>query len=413
MSETTIYSDIATRTGGEIYIGVVGPVRTGKSTFIKQFLDTLVIPNMESEYIKERTLDEIPQSAEGRTVMTTEPKFIPNDEAKITLESGVSFGFKMIDCVGYTVPGALGLHEDDKPRMVMTPWQSSPIPFDEAARIGTDKVIREHSTVGIVITTDSSFTPLSREDYMSAEDDVISEMKKTGKPFTIILNSAHPDSESAVKIADSISEKHGVDVIRMNLLAMSKEDISDILQKLLYEFPVTEMRFRLPLWVSTLSESHPLRTRIADGLCEKAQLIHRLCEVKKEFDEVYDEEFGTGIHFTSIDPSNGTAKLGVSVPRELFYKILADESGLDIKDDRDLAQTVTSLAASRKKYEKFAAALDDVESTGYGIVTPCIEDLTLEEPEIVKQAGSYGVKLRASAPSIHIMCNKPKFLKTA
>ena len=403
MAETSIYNDIQKRTGGEIYIGVAGPVRTGKSTFIKNFLDTLVLPNMENEFAKSRTLDELPQSASGKTVMTTEPKFIPNDAARISLPSGASFNVKMIDCVGYIVPGALGLYEDEKPRMVMTPWQTEPMPFEQAAELGTDKVIREHSTVGIVITTDGSFSELDRASYREAEDRVINEMKKAGKPFVVVLNTTSPASDSANEIAKEISNRHSVSVLCADCLKMTEKDITNILETLLYEFPITELRFTVPSWVSSLSEEHPLRTKILGGISEKADSISRLSEVKECFSEVYDAEFNTGLHFDSVNLSDGTASLDVSVPRELFYKILGDVSGLDIKDDEDLVEIVTTLSASRRKYEKFEKSLKEVDETGYGIVTPCVEDMSLEEPEIVKQAGSYGVKLRASAPSIHLM----------
>ena len=403
MNKTTIYSDISNRTGGEIHIGVVGPVRTGKSTFIKSFLDTLVIPNMQSEYAKMRAVDEMPQSASGKTVMTTEPKFVPNDAARVLLPSGEQFNLKMIDCVGYMVSGALGLYEDDSPRMVKTSWSDSPLPFEEAAEIGTNKVICEHSTLGIVITTDGSFSPLERNDYKDAEARVIDRMKKTGKPFVVLLNTSEPDSDSAKQTADEIRSAHDVSVRIVNCTKLSEADIVKILEDLLYEFPVTELRFSLPSWVSTLSDEHPLRANIVDGICEKAQNISRLCQVKDEFSEVFDSEFGTGIHYLSSDLSSGSAKLEISVPRRLFYKILGDETGLEIQGDKDLIEIVTTLSASKKSYEKFEKALRDVEKDGYGIVTPCIEDLTLEEPEIVKQAGSYGVKLRASAPSIHLM----------
>lgn len=403
MTDTSIYSDISERTRGEIYIGVVGPVRTGKSTFIKNFLDKFVLPNMTDEFAKSRTVDELPQSASGRTVMTTEPKFVPNDAAKVILPSGTQFQVKLIDCVGYIVPGALGLYEDEKPRMVMTPWAKEPLPFEEAAEAGTDKVIREHSTLGIVVTTDGSFSELPRADYEIAEQRVIDEMKKAGKPFTILLNSKEPQSEEAKELSETLSARYGVPVMRVNCLEMDEDDIAKILEGLLYEFPVTEMRFSLPSWVDTLSNVHPLRQKILDGICEKASLISRLSQVKEQFSDVYEEDFGTGLHFDSINLSDGSAKLDISVPRELFYKILGDESGLEIRCDKDLIEIVTTLCASKRRYEKFETAMKEVEATGYGIVTPCIEDLTLEEPEIVKQAGSYGVKLRASAPSIHLM----------
>ncbi len=403
MTQASIYNDISQRCGGNIYIGVVGPVRTGKSTFIKNFLDTLIIPNMDNEYSKSRTLDELPQSASGKTVMTTEPKFIPNDAAHITLPSGAGFNVKLIDCVGYIVPGALGLYEDEKPRMVMTPWHSEPIAFEEAAEIGTRKVITEHSTVGIVITCDGSFSELSRADYEKAEARVIEEMKQSGKPFTVLLNSSRPDSEETSKLCKELEAKYSIPVISIDCLNMSENDILRILEGLLYEFPVTELNFAVPAWINTLSESHPLRSRIIDGICERAQTVSRLSEISDAFSEVYDSEYGTGLHLSSVSLSDGTANLDVSVPRELFYKILGDETGLEIGSDEDLIRIISSLSSSKRKYDKFESALRDVEETGYGIVTPLVEDMTLEEPEIVKQAGSYGVKLRASAPSIHLM----------
>ena len=403
MTKSSIYNDISTRTNGEIYIGVVGPVRTGKSTFIKNFLSTLVIPNMKNAYAVERALDELPQSAAGKTVMTTEPKFVPNDAATVTLDNAESFNVKLIDCVGYIVPGALGLFEEDKPRMVQTPWSETPIPFEEAAETGTRKVISEHSTVGIVVTTDASFSELERADYENAEARVINEMKLSGKPFTIVLNSSHPDSKETQNLAQELSDKYSVAVTCVNCLDITEKDITKILENILYEFPVTELVFSLPDWVSTLDEAHPLKRCIVEGICERAANISRLSEISDVFSEVYDNEFGTGIHYNSCDLSRGNALLEVSAPRELFYKILSDETGLEILSDRDLVDTVTSLSRNRKKYEKFDEAMLQVEQTGYGIVTPLVEDMTLEEPEIVKQAGSYGVKLRASAPSIHLM----------
>ncbi len=403
MTEVSIYDDIARRTGGEIYIGVVGPVRTGKSTFIKQFMEKLVLPNMEDSFARERTLDEMPQSASGKTVMTTEPKFVPNDAAHLSLEGGTQFNVKLIDCVGYIVPGALGLTEEEKPRMVMTPWSEEPMPFELAAEKGTRKVINEHSTVGVVITTDGSFSELDREDYEDAEGRVISEMKASGKPFTVVLNTESPESEGAKELKGILEEKYGVSVNVVNCLDISESDIRGILEKLLYEFPITCLRFNVPSWVNTLSPAHPLRTTILDGIAEKANTVSRLWELKDAFDDVYDENFGTAICYKSSNLSDGTSELDVTVPKELFYKILGDETGLEIADDADLISIVSTLSASKRKYDKFEQALEQVEATGYGIVTPNVEDMTLEEPEIVKQAGSYGVKLRASAPSIHLM----------
>lgn len=403
MTQQSIYKDIAQRTKGEIYIGVAGPVRTGKSTFIKNFMDTLVIPNMHDEFSMSRARDELPQSASGKTVMTTEPKFIPNDAAKVTLSDGTSFNVKMIDCAGYIVDGALGLTEDEKPRMVKTAWSDEPIPFEEAAEIGTRKVIREHSTVGLLVTTDASFSELPRESYVVAEEKAAEEMKKSGKPFTVILNTSHPHAEETQLLADSLREKYGVPVSAVNCLEMTAEDISEILRDLLYEFPVSELKFALPSWINTLSDSHPLRSTITDGIRERASQISCLRQIQDVFGDLYDSKFGTEIQPLSVNPAMGTGDLEVNVPRELFYKILGDETGFEIGGDEDLVRIVTRLASSEHKYRKFEEAMTQVEQTGYGIVTPDVGDMTLEEPEIVKQAGSYGVRLRASAPSIHLM----------
>ena len=403
MTQQSIYKDIAQRTKGEIYIGVAGPVRTGKSTFIKNFMDTLVIPNMHDEFSMSRARDELPQSASGKTVMTTEPKFIPNDAAKVALPDGTSFNVKMIDCVGYIVDGALGLTEDEKPRMVKTAWSDEPIPFEEAAEIGTRKVIREHSTVGLLVTTDASFSEIPRESYVVAEEKAAEEMKKSGKPFTVILNTSHPHAEETQLLAKSLREKYGVPVSTVNCLEMTAEDISEILRDLLYEFPVSELKFALPSWINTLSDSHPLRCTITDGIRERASQISCLRQIQDVFGDLYDSKFGTEIQPLSVNPAMGTGDLAVNVPRELFYKILGDETGFEIGGDEDLVEIVTRLAASEHKYRKFEEAMTQVEQTGYGIVTPDVGDMTLEEPEIVKQAGSYGVRLRASAPSIHLM----------
>lgn len=403
MTQASIYKDIAKRTKGEIYIGVAGPVRTGKSTFIKRFMDTLVVPNMDDEFSAARARDELPQSASGKTVMTTEPKFIPNDAAHIKLSDGTNFNVKLIDCVGYIVPGALGLEEDEKPRMVMTPWSEEPLPFEEAAEVGTRKVIKEHSTVGLLITTDGSFSELDRADYEKAEERCAAEMKESGKPFVILVNSQNPGSPSARLLVDDLKEKYKVPVRSISCIEMTEDDISDILKDLLYEFPISELHFSVPSWINTLPEEHPLRSTILDGILEISAGISRLSQINDAFSDLYDSKFGTETVTGTINPAEGRGNLSVNVPRELFYRILGDETGLEINDDEDLIKTVTELAASRQKFSKFEEAMAQVEETGYGIVTPCVEDMTLEEPEIVKQAGSYGVRLRASAPSIHLM----------
>ena len=408
-----LYQDIAARTGGEIYIGVVGPVRTGKSTFIKKFMDTLVLPNIDDEFSRERANDALPQSAAGKTVMTTEPKFVPAEAAEVRLSDNAVFKVKMIDCVGYIVPGAMGLIEDEKPRMVMTPWSDEPMPFEKAAEIGTQKVIKEHSTIGVLVTTDGSIGEIPRQAYADVERRVVNELKEQNKPFIIVLNSAIPSEQQTLNLAAELENEYGVPVALVNCLELDEQDITKILEMTLLEFPVRELVFDIPAWVGALSDSHPLKKKMTQGTAERAASIDKVGQISECFAEVSEEEYGSVIHVSSIDLATGTGNLKIDVPDKLFYKILGDETGFAIDGEEALIHTMSELAEAKRKYDKFASALKQVEDTGYGIVTPSVEDLTLEEPEIVKQAGGYGVRLKASAPSIHMICNKPKFLKTA
>ena len=403
MGSYNIYHDIANRTGGDIYIGVVGPVRTGKSTLIKKFMETLVLPNIDDEFSKERTRDEMPQSAAGKTVMTTEPKFIPNEAVEIQLDGNATLKVKMIDCVGYIVPGALGHVEDGQPRMVMTPWSEKEMPFEQAAEIGTKKVINEHSTIGFLVTTDGTVGDLPRESYADTEKRVVDELKAINKPFVIILNSAKPDSDEAIALALDLEKNYGIPVALVNCLELDEEDIKKILELVLLEFPIREMRFQIPKWVHALSDDHALKKQIYDGILSKAEGITRVGEIKKTYQDVPEDEFGTNIAVKNIDLAQGRADLVVDIPETLFYKVLGEETGFVIEDEESLINIMTDLAEVKKNYDKISDALRQVSETGYGIVTPSIDDLTLEEPEIVKQAGGYGVKLRASAPSIHMI----------
>ena len=400
---TNIYSDIAERTGGDIYIGVVGPVRTGKSTFIKRFMDTLVLPNITDTYSKDRARDELPQSAAGKTIMTTEPKFIPNDAVELHLADNASFRVKMIDCVGYIVPGAMGLTENDKPRMVMTPWSDEPMPFETAAEIGTKKVINEHSTIGVLVTTDGSIGEIPRENYVEAETRVINELKAQNKPFVIVLNCAIPSDEKSIELAVELEEKFGVPVALVSCVELDEHDIRKILELVLLEFPISELRFELPKWMSCLEESHPLKKDLLSDLARRAESISKVGEVGKSFDELSDTQFGATVTLDHIDLATGRALLSVHVPEGAFYKIISDKTGFDIEGEESLLSVLSELSEMKKKYEKFESAIRQVNETGYGIVTPSVEDLKLEEPEIVKQPGGYGVKLRASAPSIHMI----------
>ncbi len=413
MTNSSIYSDIMARTGGDIYIGVVGPVRTGKSTFIKKFMETLVLPNITDKDERERARDEMPQSAQGKTVMTTEPKFVPDEAVEIVLDGNAVLKVKMIDCVGYIIPGAMGHTEDEKPRMVMTPWSDEEIPFDKAAEIGTAKVINDHSTIGILVTTDGSIGEIPRENYVAAEKRVVDELHAINKPFAIILNSATPDSPEAVELAVSMEEEYGAPVALVNCTDLSEEDIRKILELVLLEFPIKEIGINIPSWINTLPAEHILRKSIYTSLNNAAREITKVGQARDTFSAFADNEFGISMYPDAIDLATGRVHLHTELPESLFYKILGEETGFIIDGEEALMISLRELSEVKKEYDKLEKALSDVRENGYGIVTPSPEDMTLEEPEIVKHQGGYGVKLRASAPSIHMICNKPKFLKTA
>lgn len=398
-----IYKDIARRTGGDIYIGVVGPVRTGKSTLIKKFMDALVIPNIEDVAEKERAVDELPQSASGRTVMTAEPKFIPDKAVKVTLDDNAEFMIKMIDCVGYMVPGAIGDSENGEPRMVMTPWANDALPFEKAAEIGTRKVITEHSTIGLMVTTDGTIGEIRREDYVQAEERVVRELKEIDKPFVIVLNSADPSSEAAISLGFELEGKYRAPVALVNCLEISESDIKNIIRLVLFEFPVKEIGVNLPLWVMALEEDNDLRRNITDTITEAARGVRKVGDIRPIFDELCGGECIKSVNTENINLGDGTALVDVRLPDGLFYEILSDKTGIDIGGDDDLMRTVCELGESKRKYDKIRSAVEQAERGGYGIVMPSVEDLKLEEPEITKQQGGYGVKLKASAPSLHII----------
>lgn len=403
MTDATIYRDIAERTGGDIYIGIVGPVRTGKSTFIKQFMDKLVLPNISEDYRKERANDELPQSSSGRTIMTTEPKFIPEKGALLRLDGNADMNVRLIDCVGYIVPSALGYIENDQPRMVMTPWYEEPIPFNMAAEIGTKKVITEHSTIGLLITTDGSISDIPREEYAEAEERVVEELKAINKPFIILLNCMYPKEPEARRTADELSEKYGVPVLAINCLELAEEDIKEILTKILFEFPVKEMEICFPRWINSLSLDHWLRCEINGNIKKAACNIRRIRDIKGFEAAFCDCDSIERATVEGVKLGEGNAEIRLDVKAELFYKILAEATGLEIADERELMEKVAQMALMQKEYSRIKGALDEVEATGYGIIMPETEELKLEEPEIVKQGGRYGVRLRASAPSIHLM----------
>jgi stage IV sporulation protein A len=401
--DRSIYQNIATRTAGDIYIGVVGPVRTGKSTFIKRFMETQVIPNIENVYRKERARDELPQSGSGRTIMTAEPKFVPEEAAQIQLEGGASFSVRLIDCVGYMVRGAMGQYEGDAPRMVTTPWFDREIPMAEAAEAGTRKVIAEHSTIGIVITTDGTISEIPREDYQAAEDRVIGELQELGKPFIVLLNSAEPESVRAQAIAADIARRHGVNCTPVNCLELSEEATADILRGVLYEFPMQELRLYLPAWVDALPMEHPIRADLYGAVREQAASLRHIREVEDAVSLLGEGGNIESAEVMSLDLGTGVASARLSLPRTLFYQTLSEQSGFPVSDDGDLMSLLTRLADVNAAYGRVADALRDVQEKGYGIVTPDMSELKLEEPEIMKQGGRYGVRLRASAPSIHMI----------
>lgn len=401
-----IYNDISARTQGDIYIGVVGPVRTGKSTFIKKFMESLVIPNISGEFQKERARDELPQSAAGRTIMTTEPKFIPEDAIELSMEDNIHFRVRLIDCVGYIVPSAVGYIEDEQPRMVHTPWFDEEVPFNMAAEIGTQKVIKEHSTIGLVITTDGSISQIPREEYAEAEERVINELKEINKPFVVALNCVEPESEEALSLAKSLSEKYNVPVLPINCLELDTAQISDLLEKALYEFPAKRIELNFPSWIKSLDENDEFKSNMFAFIGESAKSITNIRSVKSFAQSLseYKEIEATAI--SDSDLSVGKISISVRINSRYYYTVLSSKCGCEIKNEKDLMSVVSELSKIKTKFDKFNSALGDVERTGYGIVMPDIDELTLEEPEIVKQGGRYGVKLKAQAPSIHmIRCN--------
>jgi len=403
MTTTSLYNDIAVRTSGDIYIGVVGPVRTGKSTFIKRFMETAVIPNIRDGYKRDRALDELPQSASGRTIMTAEPKFIPEQAAEMTLDGNVTFKARLIDCVGYIVDGALGYIENEYPRMVRTPWFEEDVPFNMAAEIGTRKVISEHSTIGIAVTTDGTVCELPREEYIEAEQRVISELKNIGKPFVVILNSAHPNAPETVALARELEEKYDVCVMAEDCLTLDSDGICRILEKVLMQFPVSEIRIAVPSWLYSLDNSNPVKASVWADVMQAAKGVRKLRDTDALTRALEANEYTESARTVGTELGKGCAEIAVTLPQTLFYKVLAEETGVGIADDGDLIKLVTELSAAKQNYGKFAAAMTQADAKGYGIVTPTVEELSLEEPEIVKQGSRFGVRLKASAPSYHII----------
>lgn len=401
-----IYADISQRTQGDIYIGVVGPVRTGKSTFIKRFMDTLVIPKIDGDFQRERARDELPQSAAGRTIMTTEPKFIPEDSIEISMEDNLHLKVRMIDCVGYVVPSSEGYIEDDQPRMVMTPWYNEEIPFNMAAEIGTKKVIEEHSTIGLVITTDGSISNIDRLEYEEAEERVINELKELNKPFVVLMNTISPKEDSCISLAQGLSIKYDVPVIPVNCLELTEDEIKDILQSILYEFPVSSINIDMPSWFNALEIEDEFRASIINDIKTNASNVSSIRTIYNLSSSLEENESIISSKINDLDLSCGKIKLSLSIDNTYFYSLISEKCGITIKNEEDLLKEVCQLSSIKHKYMRIEEALNQVNENGYGIVMPSLEELSLEEPEIMKQGGKYGVRLKAHAPSIHmIKCN--------
>lgn len=402
MEKYEIYDDIKERTNGDIYIGVVGPVRVGKSTFITQFMQKLVLPNITEKNSKERTIDELPQSADGKTIMTTQPHFVPNEAVKIKV-ANAEMSVRMIDCVGYLISGAMGHVEGEKPRLVKTPWTENEIPFEEAASLGTDKVIKEHSTIGIMVTTDGSVTDIARSNYIEAEEKVVSELKAVGKPFVIVLNSAHPQANETKKLASSLEEKYDVPVIALNAHELKEGDVDKVFENLLMEFPVKSIRISMPSWLKALSFDNPIISEIAGEMRTLGSKINRLSDADKNQIAFAESDNFDAITYSNIEAGEGVVKFNV-IPKEgLFYKVLSNECGIEINSDYELMCNIKDLARAKIEYDKLKDALDQVKETGYGVVEPSSTDFELGQPEIIKQGSRYGVKIKATAPSLHIM----------
>lgn len=402
MEKTDIIKSISNRTGGDIYLGVVGAVRTGKSTFIKKVIETLVVPNIEDEYEKKRALDEIPQSAQGKTIMTTEPKFVPSQAATIHIDE-VEAKIRLVDCVGYVIPNAKGHEDENGPRMVKTPWYDEQIPFVEAAEIGTEKVIKDHSTIGIVVTTDGSIGELTRNDYVEAEERVVSELKEMGKPFIVILNSTHPMLPETERLSEKLTENYGVPVLPISVENMTERDIYSILREALYEFPVAEVNINMPEWIGCLSKEHWLKKIYVEKIRESVVDIDKLKDVDRIITPFQDCEYINRAYLSDVNTETGVITLTLDCPNDLYSTVLKEIIGVDITSKSALLSLFQEYQVAKKEYDQVKDALSMVKQTGYGVATPTLQDMKLSTPEIIKQGSRYGVKLKAVAPSIHMI----------
>jgi len=403
MENFDLFRDIAERTKGDIYIGVVGPVRAGKSTFVKKFMELMVLPNIDDPNARLRAKDELPQSGAGRTITTAEPKFIPSQAVEITVKDNIKLRVRLVDNVGFTVRGALGYEDENGPRMVSTPWYEKEIPFQEAAEIGTRKVIEEHSTIGIVVTTDGSITDIPRDNYVQAEERVIKELKNIGKPFVVVLNSSKPEDELTKELREILEEKYDVPVLLYDCQNLRQEDVYEILERTLYEFPVMEINIKMPRWVDALEKEHWVKKKIEETVKENIKNVYRLRDVGKMIETFKTCDLIDSVKIKELNPGTGKVDIEMSTPDKLFYKVLSEISGVEIASDDSLISIVREFSRAKKEYDKVAKALEDVKRVGYGIVPPQLDELTLEEPEIIRQGFRFGVRLRAVAPSIHMI----------
>lgn len=403
MENYSLYEDIAKRTGGDIYVGVVGPVRCGKSTFITKFMQNIVVPNIQDPNVMQRAIDELPQSADGKTIMTTQPRFVPAEAVKINIDEKVELNVRMIDCVGYLVEGALGHEEGEKPRLVKTPWTESDIPFEEAAELGTKKVIDEHSTIGIVMTTDGSITDIPRSSYVKAEERVVSELAAKNKPFVMILNTKKPDAEETKKLAGSLYAKYNIPVLAKDVSKLSETDVEDIFEKILLEFPIKSLSVKLPEWLQALSFENPIISNIVSEIERFAEDATKIGQIDRTNVAFLNSEDFEPVAVSTIKMGEGKIVFELTPKPELFYRVLSEQCGTEIKNDFHLISYIKNLAHAKKEYDKIKVALEDVKEKGYGVVMPSVEDMSLEDPQIVKQGSKFGVKLKASAPSLHIM----------
>jgi stage IV sporulation protein A len=403
VEKVDILKDIAERTGGDIYLGVVGAVRTGKSTFIKRFMEQVVIPNIQDEAERTRATDELPQSGAGKTITTIEPKFVPNQAVNLQVDEGLEVNMRLVDCVGYAIDGAKGYEDENGPRMINTPWFDEPIPFQEAAEVGTRKVIQDHSTIGIVLTTDGSITDIPRSSYAEIEERVINELKELGKPFILLLNTTHPEGEQAQSLREELAEKYDIPVIALSVATMGEEDILGVMREALFEFPVHEVNVNLPSWVMVLNEDHWLRREFESAVRETVQDIKRLRDVDRVVSQFLQFDFIEHAALSGMDMGRGVAEIDLMAPDELYDQILTEVVGVEIRGKDHLLELMQEFAIAKKEYDKVADALKMVRTTGYGVAAPSVEEMTLDEPELIKQGPRFGVRLKATAPSIHMV----------